>query len=621
MCGIAGIISEKTSLVQEDRIERMTKILEHRGPNGQRLWINNEGTVAFGHRRLSVIDLSEAASEPLQYLHYTVVLNGEIYNYIELKEELQNKGYSFRTSSDVEIIPAAYDCWKENCLNHFDGMFAFALYDSKEQQTFIARDRFGEKPLFYCAKYLQRGKFDQFLFASEMKSLWAAGVEKQLNGTMMLNYITLGYIHNPLKKTETFYTNILSLPPGYYLKIHVAEGKINMKRWYFMGDILGKGVETKEEETFEKFRELLFTSVKRRLRSDVSVGSSLSGGIDSSCILASVRSLTPKDSPFTVFSAIFPGFANDEFKYSKQVADHLGVQQYTVTPTENDWVECWDKLVYHQEEPMQSSSVLSQYMVYQLAKEKGVTVLLDGQGADEVLGGYKKFVHWYLQQIVFKDHATFKKEKKLLQQNGFLDKWGLGNYAASALPFRTSWILQERAVQQQNLHGSLNKDFLHTYQNKDTLKKPIVEKLEDILYYNTFTIGLQELLRYADRNSMAHSREVRLPYLNHELVEYIFSLQSSYKIRDGYTKWILRKSFDSYLPKDIVWRTGKIGYEPPQQQWMQNRVIQEMIVEAKKTLVNKNILSPSALDKSIKPKSAHEAGNYDWRYLCAAEMF
>ena len=169
-----------------------------------------ETTIGFAHRRLRIIDLSEQAAQPLHYLHYTIIFNGEIYNYIELKEDLQKKGYNFSTQSDTEVIPAAYDCWGIECLNKFDGMFAFALWDEKKEQLLIARDRFGEKPLFYHADYLLRGKFEQFAFASEMKALWAIGIDKNIDGTMMLNYLTLGYVQNPIKKTATFYSNILS---------------------------------------------------------------------------------------------------------------------------------------------------------------------------------------------------------------------------------------------------------------------------------------------------------------------------------------------------------------------------------------------------------------------------
>jgi asparagine synthase (glutamine-hydrolysing) len=277
--------------------------------------------------------------------------------------------------------------------------------------------------------------------------------------------------------------------------------------------------------------------------------------------------------------------------------------------------------MYHQEEPLQSCSVLTQFMVYSLAKEKGVTVLLDGQGADEILGGYTQYPRWYLQQLLHADRAGFHKEKRLLQQHGFLEKWNWKNYAAAWFPQKAAEFLQQRALRSQKQYPFLNPDFLHQYHNPDTLYKPVVRQLEDILYYNTFHVGLPELLRYADKNSMAHSREVRLPFLNHDLVEFVFSLPSTFKIKAGFTKWILRKSLEPLLPPGTAWTPGKTGYEPPQQQWMQQPALQEMIREARKTLVNKFVLQPGVLQQKLQPQQAHARDNFDWWCLNAAELF
>ncbi len=623
MCGIAGIISPYSSLVQTQKVERMMDALHHRGPDGEGKWINDEHTICLGHKRLAIIDRSDAGNQPFHYLHYTLVFNGEIYNYIEIKDTLQKQGYTFRTDSDSEVIPAAFDFWGKDCLHQFDGMFAFALYDGKNKELWIARDRFGEKPLYYHTIYKQRGQFEQFLFASEMKALWAIGVPKELNGTMMLNYISLGYTQNPIKQTQTFYSNILSLSAGHHLSIQPDKGRVQMKKWYKLNE---SGIGNRESEVsdgvlIKQFSDLFSTSVKRRLRSDVSLGTSLSGGLDSSSIVASLFD-NDTDSLQT-FSAVFPEFAQDESRYIKEIQTHYKDKDFDshyITPTADDCVKYWDKLMFHQEEPIQSSSVLTQFMVYQLAKEKDVTVLLDGQGADEVLGGYKKYIPWFLQNKFLSGYADFVKEKHLLKENDFLDKWDIRNYAAAYFPEKTAKQLQLKAISQQKNHPFIERDFYNKYHNDDTLQKPIVKSLEDILYYNTFTFGLQELLRYADRNSMAHSTEVRLPFLNHQLVEFIFSLPTSLKIRDGYTKWILRKSIEDKLPANIVWRKGKIGYEPPQEQWMKQPAIIEMIHESRKKLISKNILNPKILNVPAQAKSAHASDNYDWRYLSAAAI-
>ena len=629
MCGIAGIISPHAALVQQQTLSAMAAVLQHRGPESEGFWINDGINVGFAHRRLSIIDLHNRANQPMHYLHYTIVFNGEIYNYIELKDELKAKGYAFTTGTDTEVIPAAFDYWGINCLQHFDGMFAFALWDEKQQQLILARDRFGEKPLYYYADYAQRGKFERFIFASEMKALWAAGAPKRLNGTMVLNYVTLGYVQNPIKKTATFYNDILSLPPGHYLTIQPREGKVQMKKWYIMDGIdrspskTGNVIPTTitENEAIEQFSNLLSTSVKRRLRSDVNIGTCLSGGVDSSTIVAVCNGLKAPHLTHECFTAIFPGFEKDEYVFSKKVSQHFNLKQYIVEVTADDWIDNFKTLMYHQEEPLQSSSVLAQFMVYRLAKQNDITVLLDGQGADEILGGYKKYTPWYLQQLLRSDLAAFKREKKLLQENLFLEGWDVKNYAAAFFPEKTATMLQRRAVKDQSRHSNINPGFLKKFQIVDTLQKPVVNKLDDILYYNTFTQGLQELLRYADRNSMAHSREVRLPFLYHKLVEFIFTLPAHYKIRNGFTKWILRQSMQQQLPADIVWRKDKIGYEPPQQQWMRQPAIQEMVMQARKKLVEENVLDKDVIKKPATAAHAHERGNSDWRYLCTASLF
>ncbi len=619
MCGIAGIISPHSSFIQQHQLQRMADALQHRGPASEGFWMNKESTVGFAHRRLCILDLSDNANQPFHYLHYTIIFNGEIYNYIELKEELTKQGYRFITTTDTEVIPAAYDYWGEDCLHHFDGMFVFALFDNKMRTLFIARDRFGEKPLYYHPVYAERGKFQQVIFASEIKALFAVDVPKNLNGTMMLNYIALGYVQNPIKKTATFYNDILLLPPGNCLSIIPSSGKIKMRKWYQpqMNTIL-----MNEKDAIEQFANLFSSSIKKRLRSDVAVGTSLSGGLDSSSILAAIHQQKTKGAQWrnAAFTAGFSGFIKDETAYSKEVANAFGVQQYLIQPTAEDWVNHWQQLMYFQDEPVQSSSVLTQYLVYRLAKEKEITVLLDGQGADEVLGGYKKYVHWFLQQLLLSDVSLFKKEKKLLRQHQFIEQWNIANYIAAYYPEQTAKRLQQRALAQVKHTSDLNEEFVLRYTNEDALYKPVVKGLEDILHYNTFTFGLEELLRYADRNSMAHSREIRLPFLQHQLVEFIFSLPSTMKIKDGFTKWILRKSMEDILPHNIVWRKEKIGYEPPQQQWMQNKMIGEMIMESRKKLVKENVLNKTVLNEKIKPRAAHEKDNFDFRYMSAAAV-
>lgn len=614
MCGIAGIISPNPNSVLLSSLQKMAAVLQHRGPNAEGFFINENATVGFAHRRLSIIDLSDGASQPMHYHHCSIVFNGEIYNYLEIKNFLKTKGFSFSTQSDTEVIIAAYLFWGKNCLQHFDGMFAFAIYNDKQKELFVARDYFGEKPLYY---YVSEKK--DFYFASEMKALWAIGIEKKINHQLLLNYLTLGYTSCPINQTATFYSNIKTLEPGSHISI--KNGKLQVVNWKQEASNRKQVMANNEQEIIATFSNLLSNSVSKRLRSDVAIGTSLSGGLDSSSIVAHIHQLSAKNNyqPQT-FTASFPSFTNDETIYSKAVASHFNLQQHIISPTEFDFVNEFQKLMYHQEEPLQSSSVFVQYMVYKLAKEKGITVLLDGQGADEILGGYKKYSHWFLQEMIRYNLSKFSYEKALLATNDFLDQWNYKNYIAAFFPKITAKQLRLKAQKQQLTNQFIHKDFLQQNKNAHSLQKPVIKGLQDILTYNTHIFGLHDLLRYADRNSMAHSREVRLPFLNKELEAFVSSLPSTFKINNGFTKWILRESIKNKLPQEIVWRKGKIGYEPPQQEWMKHKQVQEMIISARKKLVSQNILNSSILDTTIQSKSAHEANNFDWWILCAAQI-
>jgi asparagine synthase (glutamine-hydrolysing) len=319
------------------------------------------------------------------------------------------------------------------------------------------------------------------------------------------------------------------------------------------------------------------------------------------------------------FSAIFPGFDKDESRYINQVSNHLAISNYTTSPAAADFISDLEKLFYHQEEPFQSASIYAQFKVYELAKNNGITVLLDGQGSDEILGGYHKYYHWYWQELLAAHKLKeVKNEIRAATSLGVKASWNLTNYIAAYLPAITAKQLEAKARRQQASHPDITVDFLRQNRNKNSTYKPPVDKLNDILYFNTVQFGLQELLRYADRNSMAFSREVRLPFLNHELVQFIFSLPSSFKIKNGWTKWILRQTMQGILPDEIVWRKDKIGFEPPQQLWMQHETIQDRIHESRRKLVKEGILKKEVLSKPVRAQHPHEPRNFDWRYLCAA---
>lgn len=610
MCGIAGIVAIDPAQASEHCVAAMTDVLAHRGPDGEELWSSPEGHVVLGHCRLSIIDLSLVAAQPMHYGdRYTIVYNGEIYNYRELKNILQQQGYHFRSLSDTEVVLAAYDAWGVECLQQFDGMFAFAIWDEHRKQLFAARDRFGEKPFFY---YIDKG---QFIFASEMKALWAAGVEKTMNERMLFNYLTLGYVQNPRDAGETFYKGIAKLPAHHFLLYDIRQEVLTLQSYWDID--LDNTAVINERDAVQQLRELLSLSVGRRLRSDVPVGTSLSGGLDSASVLACMQQAAERPSMLQSFSAVFPGFGRDESAQIAVTAGRFGIANHQVQPGADDLIRDFEHICYHQEEPFQSASITAQFQVFALAKQHGVTVLLDGQGADEVLGGYTKYYSWYWRELYRQNRSLLRAE---VQQAGAQGKrWNWQQMLAAQLPYFAETYLVRQRGQQQRRQGDLTRDFVSEY-GISYYDVPHIPTLNGALYYNTFLNGLEELLRYADRNAMAHSREVRLPFLSHELVAFVFSLPARYKIRDGYTKWILRKSMEPVLPPAIVWRKDKVGFEPPQQLWMQDKRLVAFIREAKSTLVKKGILKPGVVDKKIQPQETHAADNFDWRYLVAGTL-
>jgi len=493
-------------------------------------------------------------------------------------------------------------------------MFAFAIWDEKEQILFAARDRFGEKPFYFALE-------DKlFYFGSEMKALWAAGVPKMIEKRMLLNYLTLGYVQNPSDKSQTFYSNISSLQPAHYLLLNAISFEMHVVNYWDIDR--HKFTKMSEEDIMQQFNFLLRDSVQKRLRSDVPIGASLSGGLDSStltsCILQHVD-----PAKFHTFSAVFPGFEKDESVYIDEMVQRFGIQNHKVYPTADGLISDFEKIFYHQEEPFPSSSIYAQFKVFESAAAHKIPVLIDGQGADEVLGGYNKYLHWFLQELISRNKFSLaKKERNLFKQHGMDMLFGFKNILSAYLPSHTSIALEKRAFHKIAHHPDISKEMLAVVKGRewDGIHKPIVNKLNDILYFNVMENGLEELLRFSDRNSMANSVEVRLPFLSAELVQFVFSLPSTYKIRDGFTKFILRKTMQGKLPDNLLWRTDKVGYEPPQKQWMQNATLNEYVQESRRKLVNVGVLKPAVLLKKTNPLGAHVANNYDWRYLCAAQL-
>lgn len=612
MCGIAGIIQRRDRSYNLSQLQQMTRALAHRGPDGEGHWQSPGGQVLLGHRRLAIIDLTDAAAQPMVRNYQdsvTITYNGEIYNYLELRSTLQKEGYSFTTQSDTEVILAAYDFYGEDCVLHFDGMFAFAIWNEAEQELFAARDRFGEKPFFYTTD--NRG----CLFASEMKALWAAGLSRQPNLQLMFNYITIGYVDNPERPEETFYTNIFKLPAACRLYYTPDNGELYVEKYWDIDPQLQQKKIT-EHDALDEFKYLFEQSVKRRLRSDVPVGTSLSGGLDSSSVLSTIlqnSAIVPNS-----FSAVFPGFEKNEAAYIQQLTDAWQVPGHTVAPTAADMINHWQQIIYHQEEPFGSSGIVAQYKVFELAARQQTKVLLDGQGADEVLAGYLHHYKWYWQELFVKRKLLISGELKAARKLGVQESFGFRNIIAALFPDIASTIVEKRYLLSALQQKDLTADFVHLQSREAYYSTPPFFNLNGALYFNTCMHGLEELLRYADRNSMAHGREIRLPFLNHELVSFVFSLPPSFKIQKGYTKWLLRKTMEKQLPENICWRKDKVGFEPPQKNWMQDPVVTDMVHEAKTRLVAEKILNPGVLQQKPVTQNAYESNNFNWRYLTAA---
>lgn len=602
MCGIAGVISKQPGAVQQ--VQQMITCLSHRGPDGDGCWQSEDGLATLGHRRLAIIDLSPAAAQPMHYRHrYTIVHNGEIYNYKELRQALQQQGYSFDNNSDTEVILAAYDRWGTECLQQFDGMFAFAIWDSETKTLFVARDRFGEKPLYY--QYDRANA--RLVFASELKALKKT-CNCSVNHTMLLNYLGNG-ISFVADAGATFYEDIFKVPARHYLYFDHHSNTLEITPWF---DIDISAQDRDEAAAIAGFAALFNDAVKRRLRSDVEIGTSLSGGIDSASVVAAIHGMKGDGLVHQAFTVGFPGFEKDETTNAALVAKQFGLQHHVVTPSANDLVNELDRFLDAHDEPVSSSSVFAQYILYRLAAQHGVKVMLDGQGADEILAGYTRYYRWFLLQQQ-RGHASALPDqmKALNYQLTFKDK------LAAWFPGWAAIRLEARAVRNQK-QAMFNRAYVSENLDKHSVYKPIVRNLNDVLYFDVFRGPLEELLRNADRNAMAHGVEVRLPFLEAALVQFAFSLPASMKIREGNTKYVLRKAMEHKLPSSIVWNREKIGFEPPQQQWMSSPQLQERIRAARSVLVQHRVLHPSVIDQPVMAHGAHDADNYDWRFLCAA---
>jgi asparagine synthase (glutamine-hydrolysing) len=569
MCGIFGVLTVSQPAMQF-QVERALAAVVHRGPDGEGIWRRPHGGppfVAFGHRRLAIIDLSDSAAQPMESRDGGVCLtyNGEIYNYRELREELESAGFAFRSMGDTEVLLNAYRHWGPACLSRLNGMFAFCLWDEIRRELFAARDRFGEKPFHYCYDE-RRGCF---AFASEIKSLLASGlVPWNINDRALARYVTDNILDG---HAETLYDPVRRLLPGRSLRLKWRPDGTTIEINRYWAPPAPEATEADPARATARFRELFQDSVRLRLRSDVPIGTSLSGGVDSSAIVCAIHQLGAAGQ--RTFSSRVPGSKLDEGTYIDIVRANTGIGGYDVVPSAAELTRTFSVLCRHMEEPFPSTSMFAQFLVMRLAQENHVGVLLDGQGADELLGGYQGYF-----RLRYGDMARKLKIGALRCELDVYSRLRGGRRALTTkgivgalLPRRIESALSGRSASRGLFGAWWDRDWMASIDTDDsaeTKNLPHFDRFTAALYYDSLEGPLQELLRYGDRNSMAWSREVRQPFLDHRLAEYSFALAPELKISGGMTKVVLRRAMRGLVPDVVLDRPEKFAFETPQGHWL-----------------------------------------------------
>jgi len=549
MCGISVVLALSAPSAQHNDLDTLQAMIGHRGPDGTGVY--REPRIGLGHRRLAIIDTSHAADQPFHWNHaYVLVFNGEIYNYLELREELISLGFHFRTNSDTEVLIAAYEHWGPSCQNRFNGMWAFAIWDRQRGHLFCSRDRFGVKPLFWAQS---KG---QLFLASEIKQLRAVGIGAKVNSSELSAFLYTGITNS---SAQTFFSDIYSIPPGHSLSVTPGGAAPVIERWYD----LQSAVSQHPTVHASAISSLLRDSVRLRMRSDVTVGSCLSGGLDSSSIVmlaAEARHYDGVHPPTCIHARATDGEV-DEHTYARLVADVASCRMITVVPTPDQFWSQLDAVCLAQEEPFGSPSIFMQYFVMQAAKADGCKVMLDGQGADEVLLGYSKYTvlaladAWRRRGLCGLTRALLNSwqvnpDLNPISSLKYLVGTSLGSLRIAHTKKRLPFLRLSTESSNQLLRAISAVSF-------DTQRTHLLE---------LFRTSLPALLRYEDRNSMAHSVEARLPFLDYRLVEACLSLVTSEKIHQGWSKYPLRTS--SILPHEIAWRRSKLGFNAPERSWI-----------------------------------------------------
>jgi asparagine synthase (glutamine-hydrolysing) len=588
MCGIAGFINREKNAPTADRaglLDKMCRVITHRGPDEQGAVVT--GRAALGMRRLSIIDL-KSGQQPIysEDGNLAIVFNGEIYNYRELKTKLEARGHKFKTNSDTETIVHAFEEYGADCVSHLRGMFAFAIWNKREESLFIARDRVGKKPLFYALT--EQGNF---VFGSEMKVLLTHGeISKEIDFSALDAYLTFGYVPEEF----CIFKNVYKLLPGHFLTF--KNGEIKTQKYWDFNYRKVSGIKT-EAEYIEILREKIKDAVKIRLISEVPLGAFLSGGVDSSSVVAMMSRIL--DAPVKTFSIGFNEDSFNELKYARVAAKHFETEhhEFIVTP---DLVETVDELVWHFDEPFADSSALPTFMVSKMARDY-VTVVLSGDGGDELFAGYTRYVVDRRRSGMANLPAFVRRNLRVFSESlphGAKGRNYLYNVSLDAIDRYIDSISQYNALRKKSLYS---KDFQSKLNgNSGALRyRNIADSIstgnaiDNLLYLDSKTYLPADILTKVDRMSMAASLEARVPLLDHELIEFVTQIPSDLKMKGFETKYIFKKAMEGIVPQEILYRE-KQGFGVPIEEWINNQLRARM----HETLLERRTLERGYFEKS-----------------------
>lgn len=604
MCGITGVMYFEDREPSPELLKSMTDCIVHRGPDDIGFWSDNR--IGLGFRRLSIIDLKEG-HQPLANEDDTVwiAFNGEIYNYKYLRDSLQSKGHQFKTHTDTEVIVHLYEEYGEACVEKLRGMFGFVIWDRRKRLLFGARDHFGIKPFYYYHDG------SRFLFGSEIKSLLAAGVERSIHRESLLNYLTFQYVPEP----DTMFDGIRKLPPGHTVTV-TYDGQMSIRQYW---DPMLAPEERSFEDCVEQIRSTLQDSVIHHMQSDVERGCFLSSGIDSTAIATLMRSIEP----IRTFSVGFEG-ANNETVIARQTANAIDTEHYDKIITEADYFATLPKAVWHQDEPVADPSAIALYHVAQLAREH-VTVVLSGEGADELFGGYRIYnepnslapierlphgVKRMLHALARVLPEGFKGRNYLLRGTTPLEQRFLGNAKIFTEEMKADIVRADR-------------ELLRSYRNPLEVAKVFYDRSKHLdpvsrMQYIDMNLWLPgDILMKADKMTMAHSLELRVPFLDVELYEVARRIPAKYRIAQGTTKYVFRKAMEGIIP-DFILNRPKLGFPVPMRDWMKGPRGQQIVEQIEGSGIEEYI----RLDTVRSMLNAHRSGQGDYaRRIWTIYMF